>query len=91
MKLKLTVSFKNGNTLKIIKNIGDPPKGTDRDTHYLLESYEMVDNILKNGLSVLIPPTQIDKVFVKPKKGGEKNADTTLRKAEEVGQAVQVH
>lgn len=58
----------------MIKNIGEPPKGTDKDTHYLLESHEMVENIVNNGLNVFIPPTQIERVFVQPKKGEEKNA-----------------
>lgn len=77
LKLKLTVNFKNGQKIKMIKNIGEPPKGTDKDTHYLLESHEMADSIVNNGLNVFIPPTQIERVFVQPKKGEEKNAQAS--------------
>ena len=87
MKLKLTVNFKNGQKIKMIKNIGEPPKGTDKDTHYLLESHEMADSIVNNGLNVFIPPTQIERVFVQPKKG-DKNAQASCG-ASESRQALQ--
>lgn len=70
MKIKLTVNFKNGKKMSVIKKLSDPPKGTDIDTHYMLEAYDIVDKIQQNGLCLSIPPTQIENIFVQPK--GEK-------------------
>jgi hypothetical protein len=77
MKVKLTISFKNGNKMKIIRNIGEPPKGTSKETHYQLECQELMDCITKNGLNVLIPPTQIDNVTIKTKDGDKKYGKTS--------------
>jgi len=88
VKVKLTVSFKNGNKLKMIKNIGEPPKGTDKDTHYLLETYAMVENLTQNGLNVFSPPTQIEKVYIKPKKNGDKKHGAASSAVAEIGQAM---
>jgi hypothetical protein len=72
----------------MIKNIGEPPKGTDKATHYLLETCAMVENLTQNGLNVFIPPTQIEKVFIKPKKNGDKKDARSSSAAVEVGQVM---
>jgi hypothetical protein len=76
MKLKLTVTMKNGCKVKVIKKVSDPPKGTDLDTHYMLEAVDMADKIQQNGLCLTIPPTQIGDIVIQPKK---ENGDGPIR------------
>jgi hypothetical protein len=79
MKLKVTIKFKNGSTVKIMKPLSAPPKGTDINTHYMLESVDLVEKIQNNGLCLSISPAQIGSVFIQPRVEGTKNeSDRTL-------------
>ncbi len=71
MKLKLTVQFKNGSKVKMIKRLSDPPKGTDTETHYMLESCQIAESIQQNGLCLSISPAQIENIFIQPRKEGK--------------------
>jgi len=73
MKLKVTIKFKNGSTVKIMKPLSTPPKGTDINTHYMLESVDLVEKIQNNGLCLSISPAQIGGVFIQPRVEGNKN------------------
>jgi len=73
MKLKVTITFKNGSKVKILKRLSDPPKGTDINTHYMLESVDLVEKIQNNGLCLSISPAQIGSVFIQPRVEGNKN------------------
>ena len=73
MKLKVTIKFKNGPTIKILKHLSAPPKGTDINTHYMLESVDLVEKIQNNGLCLSISPAQIGNVFIQPRVEGNKN------------------
>ncbi len=64
MKIRLTINFKNGSKVKVIKRMSDPPKGTKLETHYMLEAQEMADCINNNGLSLSFSPAQIEKVII---------------------------
>lgn len=69
MKLKITIDFKSGGKVKIIKRLSNPPKGTDINTHYMLESVDLVEKIQNNGLCLQISPAQIGNIFIQPRKG----------------------
>jgi riboflavin synthase alpha subunit len=73
MKIKVTIKFKNGSTVKIMKPLSAPPKGTDINTHYMLESVDLVEKIQNNGLCLTISPAQIGNVFIQPRVEGTKN------------------
>jgi hypothetical protein len=76
MKMKLTIKLKSGNKIEMVKRLSDVPKGTDIDTHYMLEAYDLVEKINNNGLHFSISPTQIDNIFIQPK-GGTKNEQSS--------------
>ena len=73
MKIKITIKMKNGRKIEIIKRLSDPPKGTDINTHYMLESVDMVEKMRDNGLNLLISPAQIGDIFIQPRTEGNKN------------------
>jgi len=75
MKLKVTITFKNGSKVKILKRLSDPPKGTDINTHYMLESVDLVEKIQNNGLCLSISPAQIGNIFIQPREGGKNGSD----------------
>lgn len=77
MKLKLTICFKNGCKVEMIKRIDDPPKGTNADTHYMLEAHELVDMINQNGLCLSISPAQIGNILIQPKPEGKNGSSTS--------------
>ncbi len=78
MQLKLTLKLKTGNKIEILKRLSPTPKGTDIDTHYLLEAHELVERISHNGLHLTISPAQIDNVFIQPK-GDEKYEQSSMQ------------
>jgi hypothetical protein len=66
MNVKLRFKFKNGCSVAMLYNIGDPPKGTPPDAHYLLESVSLVEKIQHNGVCLQISPENIGSIFVQP-------------------------
>lgn len=77
MKLKVTITFKSGSKVKIIKRMSEPPKGTDINTHYMLEAVDLVEKIQNNGLCLQISPAQIGDVFIQPR-GEDKNGPSRV-------------
>jgi hypothetical protein len=73
MKIKITIKLKNGRKIEVIKRLSDPPKGTDINTHYMLESVDMVEKMRDNGLCLSISPAQIGDIFIQPRAEGNKN------------------